>query len=254
MFPYLRLGPYLLQLSGLALLVGFWLGLSVSESEARRRNVRSSDVYNMAFYAAVSGVLGARLVYAARYLDAYLQNPSSLFALNTNTISPWGGLITGVVVAFAYGKWKGMPLRPTLDVLAPGMAVLQVLIAVAHFLNGEAYGAPAQLPWSIYLWSEYRHPSQVYEFLAAVIILAVVLRSPWKSPEPGWNFLLFIALSAGARLFLEAFRGDSLVWPGGFRAGQVIGLLILLAALLLMRKWKQETGNEPDLQNQQIHA
>ena len=34
MFPYLPLGPFLLQLPGLALLVGLWFGLTLAEKEA----------------------------------------------------------------------------------------------------------------------------------------------------------------------------------------------------------------------------
>ena len=51
------------------------------------------------------------------------------------------------------------------------------------------------------------------------------------------NFLLVLAASACARIFLEAFRGDSLLMPGGFRSAQVAGLVVLTATLLLMRKW-----------------
>lgn len=58
-------------------------------------------------------------------------------------------------------------------------------------------------------------------------------------PERGLNFLLVVALSAGARVFLEAFRGDSLIWAGGFRAAQVVGLAVLAGSLWLMRSWSR---------------
>ncbi|MFH1906610.1 MAG: hypothetical protein ABIL11_04370, partial [Chloroflexota bacterium] len=51
------------------------------------------------------------------------------------------------------------------------------------------------------------------------------------------NFLLVVALSAAARIFLEAFRGDSLIWTGGFRAAQVIGLALLATTVVLIKKW-----------------
>jgi len=48
--------------------------------------------------------------------------------------------------------------------------------------------------------------------------------------DNGQRFLTFLTLSAGARLFLEAYRGDSVLW-GGFRSAQVIAWLILAICL-----------------------
>jgi prolipoprotein diacylglyceryltransferase len=47
----------------------------------------------------------------------------------------------------------------------------------------------------------------------------------------GADFLLFTALTAASRLFLEAFRGDSTLMFGGLRAGQIIAWIMLAIAL-----------------------
>lgn len=237
MFPYLRIGPLLLQTAGLALILGVWLGLTLSDREAFRLDLNRENIYNLVFYGLVSGLVGARLAYAGRYLNAYLANPISLLALNPNTLAPSDGLLIGLLVAFLYGRWKGMSLRPTLDALAPGLAVFMIALGISHLLSGEAFGSQVNLPWSVYLWNDYRHPSQVYEILAALAVLTVVWRRPLGQPGAGLNFALVVALSAAARIFLEAFRGDSLIWPGGFRVPQVVALLVLLAALGLLKVW-----------------
>jgi phosphatidylglycerol---prolipoprotein diacylglyceryl transferase len=237
MLPYLHLGPLLLQTTGLALLLGIWIGLTFSEKEARRLEIQPDLIYNLVFYALLGGLVGARLIYVLRYLNAYLANPASLFSLNLNSLDPAGGLLIGILTAFVYGRWKGLALRPTLDALAPGLAVFMVALGVSHLLSGNAFGSPVNLPWSIYLWDEYRHPSQVYEILAALGVLLIIARRPLGQSGGGLNFLLVIALSAAARLFLEAFRGDSLIWPGGLRAAQVLSLLVLLAALWWLKAW-----------------
>ncbi|MBI3360269.1 MAG: prolipoprotein diacylglyceryl transferase [Chloroflexi bacterium] len=254
MFPFLRLGPFLLQLPGLALLAGVWLGSSLAEKEAARINVETPHVaslpaaiYNLIFYGLIAGIVGARLTYAARYLSAYLANPLSLFALTPNTLWPGAGLVIGIAVAALYGRRKGLPFRPTLDALAPALAAFMAALGVAHFLSGDAFGAPAYgpgsvaLPWAIYLWDDYRHPTQIYETLAALAVLFITLKRPLAQPREGLNFLLVVALSAAARVFLEAFRGDSVIWAGGFRAAQVIALFVLAASLWLMRVRAQPT-------------
>jgi len=244
MLPYLRLGPFLLQLPGLALLIGVWIGLSLAEKEAKRINLRSDNIYNLVFYGLVSGLVGARLAYAARYASVYLENPLSLFALNANTLSIWEGLLVGLLVSTIYAQRKGMPLKLTLDALAPGLAVFMVFFGIGHLLSGDAFGAPTRLPWSVYLWNEYRHPSQVYEILAALGVFYLLWKQPPGERGSGSNFLWLIALSAAARLFLEAFRGDSLLWLGGLRAAQVISLGIMLAALWGMRSFQPKERSE----------
>ncbi|MBI5292776.1 MAG: prolipoprotein diacylglyceryl transferase [Chloroflexi bacterium] len=247
MLPFIRLGPFLLQLPGLVLLVGVWIGSALAEKEAERLKLSPADVYNLIFYGLVAGLIGARLAYAAQYLSAYLANPLSLFALTPATLSPNGGLVIGAAIATLFGWRKKMALRRTLDALAPGLAAFMIAFGVAHFLSGDAFGSSTKLPWAIYLWDDYRHPSQVYETLAALAAFAIVWKRPVDKPGDGVNFLLLVSLSAAARVFLEAFRGDSVIWLGGFRAAQVIGLLALAASLWLMRVWAQRESQSAQM-------
>jgi prolipoprotein diacylglyceryltransferase len=91
----------------------------------------------------------------------------------------------------------------------------------------------------VYLWGEYRQPSQVYELIGALAVLGIVWRARTHGAVAGsgFNFLLVVALSAAARVLLEAFRGDSLLVAGGWRAAQLLGLAVLAACLAAMRYW-----------------
>jgi len=55
MLPYLRLGPFLLQLPLLALLLGVWIGSTLAEKEATRLRFPSGIVNNMVFTRGLSG-------------------------------------------------------------------------------------------------------------------------------------------------------------------------------------------------------
>ncbi len=237
MLTYFRLGPFLIQVPGIALLIGIWFGLFLTEREAERLHLKPNLINNMVIIGLVSGIVGARLTYVVRYLSAYIETPLSLFAINLNTLSLSEGFLIGLGVAFFYGNRKKLPLRPTLDALTPGLALLLISIGLAHFLSGDAFGAPTILPWSIYLWNDYRHPSQIYEIVAASVIFFIVWRRPLGRPGQGINFLLVVLLSTSARVFLDAFRGDSLIWGDGYRAPQVLGVLVLLGSVWLMRVW-----------------
>ena len=107
------------------------------------------------------------------------------------------------------------------------------------FLGGINFGEPTSLPWGVFMWGEVRHPAQIYEMLALLAILAVLLwvqdRSSTgklkRKPFDGFTFVLFVALYAGSRLFLEAFRADAPLMSGGLRAVQVVALAVTLAAV-----------------------
>ena len=240
MFPVLQIGSLAIAVPGLALLIGVWVALELAEREAARLTLNPDAVYRLAFGALVAGLIGARLAYVARYLSVYASDPLGIFSLNAATLAPVEGALIGVTTAFVYGARRQLPLRATLDALAPALAALAVAVAVAHAASGDAFGAPAQLPWSVFLWGEYRHPSQFYELIAALAALGLVWLVRARGLIPGFNFLLVVALSAAARIFLEAFRGDSLLIIGGWRAAQVVGLMVLAACLAAMRYWGRE--------------
>jgi prolipoprotein diacylglyceryltransferase len=245
MSPVLQIGPLALPVPGLTLLVGVWIGLWLAEKEAARLQLNSEAVYTLALIGLVAGLIGARLAYVARYLSAYASDPSSVFSLNPASLAPNDGVVIGLIAATLYSVRRKLPMRLTLDALTPFVAVMGVAVAVAHMASGDAFGAAARLPWSVYLWDEYRHPSQIYELITALGVLGIGWGVRGRRPPArvGFNFLLVVALSAAARIFLEAFRGDSLVIVGGWRAAQVVGLIILAACLWAMRSWGQEVAS-----------
>jgi phosphatidylglycerol:prolipoprotein diacylglycerol transferase len=112
------------------------------------------------------------------------------------------------------------------------------MIGVSHLLSGNAYGAPTRVPWAVYLWSDYRQPTQLYEIFFALMIFTIILPRMIPANAPGLRFVQFIALSAVARVFIEAFRGDSVLWLDGYRAAQVMGLLVLIICIVLLRQWE----------------
>jgi len=239
MLPVLQIGPVAIQLPGLLLIAGVWLGSVLTERWAWRSGHSGDGVERLILVGLAAWILGARLGYAARYLEVYARDPLALLALTPVTLAPEVGAAIGLIAALVYGKRRRLPLGPTLDALTPGMAAFAVCLALAHLASGDAFGAPTDVPWAIVLWGMPRHPSQVYELLAALVILAFVLRLRPGAPFTGYAFGVFVALSATARLVLEAFRGDSVAWFGTLRAAQIVSLAILLAALAVLRRLVQ---------------
>ena len=237
MFPYLRLGPFLLPMASLALLAGLWVGFPLIEREAVRLKINASTLSNVIFYSLLAALIGARLGYALEFPSIYLAKPVSLLSLTPATLSPTMGLVIGLITFAIFVQRKQLPIRASLDSIAPGLALFMVFVGLAHILSGDAYGAPTSVPWAIRLWNEYRHPSQFYETLIALMIF-LAIRQRFPKPEgTGLNFLLTVALFSASRVFLETFRGDSVFLLGGFRNAQIIALVIMAISFYWMRKW-----------------
>lgn len=237
MFPFVRLGSWLIQMPFLALLVGLWGGMILLDHESKRMKLNPSAVANLVIYSTLAGIIGARLGYALQFRALYASKPLSLLALTPTTLSPSMGFLVGLIAFWILLDHQNLPVRPTLDALAPGLALFMVFLGASHILSGDAYGAPTRVPWAIRLWNEYRHPSQFYETFTALIIFLVILKRFPKPDGAGLNFGLTIALTAASRVFLETFRGDSVFWPAGFRAAQVIALVLMAVGFYWMRRW-----------------
>lgn len=241
MFPIIHLGFLTFQARGFVLLVAFWIALTLSERVARRHGFQRGKVENLGFYALLAYFVGARLGYVLQYSQVYVTDLPAMFALNFSTLSP----VTGILLSLAFCVWyirrHHFPLRKVLDICTPGFIVLAAGIAIADLATGDGYGAAARLPWSIQLWGELRHPTQVYDVIAAAIIGAVIWR--FRPSFDGARFGLFVSLYAVSRLYLEAFHGDSATLYG-FRVIQLWSLLIFITTILVLRNWASKINGE----------
>ncbi len=245
MLPILQIGPLAIQTPGLILLLGLWFGLTLAEKLAQiDRIIDPNAIYNLALTALLAGILGARLFYVARYPDIFFNDPLSLISPNTAMLDAFGGWVTGGLAMLIYGQRRKLPLWPVLDALTPALSVLLIATGLAHFASGDAFGIPARLPWSIRLWGEYRHPTQLYETLLAAGIAVLVWPRRRAEQPAGVRFLAFVALSAFARILVESFRADSTLIFGSLRTAQVIawGILAISTQWIATRLKHQSTA------------
>jgi phosphatidylglycerol:prolipoprotein diacylglycerol transferase len=234
MLPILQVGPLAVQMPGLILLLGVWVAVSLTDREAPRYSMKPSILSNMILIGLVVGIFSARLWYAIRFFDIYLESPLSVFSLNPTTLSPLEGALTGLAAAAYYGYRKGLALWPTLDVLTPGLAAFGLAVGFAHLASGDAFGSETSMPWAIELWGAQRHPTQIYEVLGAGFIFWLIWEIRRKTPVSGFLFLTLVALTALSRLVIEAFRGDSIIVYGSLRSAQMGSLVVLAIALVGM--------------------
>ena len=235
MFPIIQIGPLALQAPGLLILISIWVGITLTEKSAKAYKILPDSLSNLIMTALLSGVVGGRIAYVARFPNAFASNPLNLISLNPGLFDLMGGIAAAIIGAVIYGQRKKLSLWNTLDALTPFFGMLAIGLALSNLSSGNGFGGETDLPWGIKLWGLKRHPTQIYEMLAAFVTLNLIWPPKKDSrSQAGISFVTFVAFTAGYRLFLEAFRGDSTLIFGGIRSTQIVTLAILAVALWLL--------------------
>jgi phosphatidylglycerol:prolipoprotein diacylglycerol transferase len=220
------------------IVAALWVGLAFAEKRSERHGVSKESLNNLTFYSLLGYIIGGRLLYALVNFSAFAPSPLSVFSPNPDLFDPIAAVLSASLVGFVYGKRHNLSFWKALDALTPVFASLAIGLHLSHLAAGTAFGSPTTLPWGIELWNAMRHPTQIYELGASLIIFGLIWFRKSDSP-PGGLFLHFIAFTAGAHLFLEAFRGDGALVLGGYRLAQIVAWAILAIAFLVNERLQQ---------------
>ena len=234
MYPVIPLGPLRLEARPLLLLIALWAFMEIGAREAHRRGLDGDHVYDAVLYGLVASALAGRVAHVLLYWSAYRSDPVQILSLNPNALVTSVVIAVALVIIAAYLWHYRLPVARLADALAPALLVGLVLMSIADFMSGRAYGVPADLPWAISLWGARRHPTQVYQLLATLAVLVFIWRARARSwPDGSLALWGWLGISA-SWLFVDAFRAGSALLPGGFRAAQMIDLGGMLLALGLL--------------------
>jgi len=241
MYPVLiQIGTFQLRSYGVIVALSFFLGLWVSEREAKRKGIDPGLIQDFAFYALVGGIIGARLYFVLFSNPSYfLQNPWQILAVWRGGIGIIGALFGGLATALWYCRKKGLSFRQFADTLAPGVILGQAAGIFACLLNGDSYGKPTDLPWAI-TYTDPRsmaplniplHPVEIYEMAAYLLVFLLVWQTRKKYKTEGFAFLTYLAGYGVARFLVAFFRGNPAIFAWGIPAAQVFGVALLLFAM-----------------------
>ena len=215
------------------LVAAAWLGLTLTEKRAERHGISKENINNIIFYGLLAFVIGGRLSFILQNTIAFIKSPLGIISVNPDMFDPAGGTAVAFLVALIYGQRSGLLFWDTLDALTPFFAILSIGMGLGHLAAGKAFGKETDLAWGINLWNATRHPTQLYETFASLLIF-ILLWFKRHDPRPGILFLTFAALTAGSQLFIQAFRGDSILILNGIKQEQVVALAALTGIFILL--------------------
>jgi phosphatidylglycerol:prolipoprotein diacylglycerol transferase len=215
------------------LVIAAWVGLTLAEKRAERHGVSRENINNLIFYGLIAFLAGGRISFVLQHISAFAKSPLDVFSINPDTFDVFGGLVSMALTLLIFGQRNQLALWPTLDALTPFFAAIAIGLGLSHLASGTSFGIPANVPWTIELWNADRHPSQIYEILASVLIFGLL----WfkrHDPRPGLLFLTYTALTAASHVFLSAFRGDQTLILNGIKQEQVWALAVLAISFLFL--------------------
>ncbi|MCU0478977.1 MAG: prolipoprotein diacylglyceryl transferase [Chloroflexi bacterium] len=256
----ISIGPLQVYWYGVMYAIGLAVTFVVIEREARRRGLDTGILVNGMIIVAIAALIGGRLYHVIDQWDRYKDDLLSIVLPPYSGLGVYGGIITGVIAAYLYARWKRQPFLTWADCVAPGLLVMQAIARWGNFFNQELYGPPTDLPWGIAIECANRtamyacpplgdtpveahfHPLFLYESISgaigAVVLLLVARRV--RGLRPGDIFLLFLVWYGATRFLLEPLRSNNWTFYD-IPVASLISAAFVLGGLALLA-WRHRPG------------
>lgn len=246
MHPFLLdLDGFILPSYGVAMAVGYLLGVLLAARTAERHGVSFNRVLDLSFWLLAAGLIGSRLLFvvtnpgAFYRLCAFGDPPAPRGTLGiiydcTRAFHFWegglvfyGALLGALAMAALYCRRHKLNLRLVADVGATSVALGHCLGRLGCFAAGCCYGKP--VAWGVSFPPESLahqemvlgkllaagapatpplHPTQLYEAGVELCIFFVLLWVSRRKRFTGQVMLTYCMLYPTARVIIELFRAD----------------------------------------------
>lgn len=239
MYPVLwSWGPLTIHTYGVLLAVAVLVAAQWAARQAPRIGAAPAQIMDLALWGVVGGLAGGRLVYVAQHWPWYRAQPWEILRLDHGGLVFYGGLIGGVAAALWLARRRRLPVLPTIDLLIPAVALAQAIGRLGCFFNGCCYGRPTTGFWGVLFPGHAlaRHPTQLYESAALLLLAAALWRRSRDAIRPGTQ-LAWYAVGYGLwRFAVEFLRGDNPAILGPLTFSQMVSLPLVVAALSWLRR------------------
>jgi len=239
----------------LAITAALFLSLYLGE---KYYQLKKDDVFDLAFYLIIGGIIGARLYDVILQTPYYWQNPIAIFKIWQGGLAIHGAIIVGLLLIYRFSKKHKVNFLKIVSLAVPGLALGQAIGRFGNYFNQELFGLPTKLPWGIpielwqrpleYLNYSHFHPTFLYESLACLVIAIILFfRHAHASKQNNinetffvWSLGIYMILYSVVRFLLEFIRLDPTPLFLGLRWPQIISLVFIAGSIILITKHKKD--------------
>lgn len=255
----IMIGDFAIAYYGMIIACGMMGGVLLAAAIAKRSGQDPDTYYDLAIYAILFALVGARLYYVIFKWEYYSQDLTRILNVREGGLAIYGGVIAAVITVYIYTRIKGLSFGLIADTAGPGLVLGQCIGRWGNFFNREAFGGycdnifAMQLPVSAVrsgdITQELRenimvvdgisyiqvHPTFLYESMWNFILL-VLLLVYWKHRKfDGEVFLLYILGYGVGRFWIESLRTDQLLLPVlNIPVSMVVAAAMVIGAVILI--------------------
>ena len=249
---------------GIVIGIGILAGIFIAAMEAKRTGQNPEDYYDLAIYAVIFSIIGARIYYVIFSWDMYKRDILSVFNIRQGGLAIYGGVIAAVITVTVFARRRNLFAPLLMDTAGLGLVAGQMIGRWGNFFNREAFGEytdwllAMRLPVDAVRGSDITdlmrkhmetvddvsfiqvHPTFLYESLWCLLILILLLIYRKHKQFDGEIFLLYLAGYGFGRFWIERLRTDQLLLPNGFPVSQLLaGILVVGSVLFLLYNWRR---------------
>ncbi len=257
-----RIGFFALRWYSLFFMISFLIGIYIFNWIYKRENKPVADIDHLLIYMLLGTVIGARLGHCLFYDPGYyLSHPIKILKVWEGGLASHGAAIGILLALYLYSKKKkDQPFLWLTDRIVIVVALAGSFIRLGNLFNSEIIGAPTHVPWA-FIFERVdnipRHPSQIYESLAYLIIFLIlffIYKKKGAATPKGYLFGLFLILVFGFRFFVEFLKAPQEPFEQSLPLdmGQILSIpLVLLGVYLLLnlKRWNKPETPKSSPQN-----
>src|SRR6266540_2543137 len=237
------IGPFVLRWYSLILITAIGIGVYLTARESEHKGFKKDDVYEVAIYIILGGIIGARLFHVLdQWSNEFAANPIRALYIWEGGLAIWGAVAGGLVAAALICWKRGWRFPILLDAAASGLVLAQAIGRIACVITGDAMGKPTDGPFGFAYTSShalvpqlgvYYTPMPVYEIIANLLIFGILWQLRSRKWADGSLFILYLILYSLERFFL-AFTSSYRVFALGMTQSQIIALVGLVSATAIL--------------------
>jgi phosphatidylglycerol---prolipoprotein diacylglyceryl transferase len=225
MYPVLlHLGPLTIYSYGTMMAIAFLTAAYLTGKELKRKGLPESAASTMVFWAAVGGLVGARVLAILEDVPEFLHDPLRFIFSGAGFVW-YGGLIGGFVAVTLIMRRLKLPFLRTVDCIAPALALGHAIGRIGCQLAGDGdWGKVSTLPWAMayphaiigwnYPPGVRVHPAPVYETIAYTIVFGILWSIRKRPHADGTLFWWYLIMASAARFLIEFVRINHVVAVG----------------------------------------